>query len=164
MFIVGAGAGPADVVAEGKPFGINTAFTTCTTPLVHTVFAIVTWTEFVSPVIVTVAGSDKSTVRLFPSNSVGNSSLFVKSVDKAETPFMTWYFKTSPSVSGDIPSVTAAIAANASFVGANTVIEPGAERASTRLAVVKAATKDDKSGRLSAVSTMFIVGDGAGPA
>jgi len=93
MFIVGAAVGPADVVKdvveEGKPFGINTALTTCTTPFVHTTFAIVTWTEFVSPVIVTVPGTDKSTVRLFSANSVSNCSLGVNSVDKAETPPMT---------------------------------------------------------------------------
>jgi len=65
------------------------------------------------------------------------------------------------SSDGDHPLRTMATAAKASFVGAKTVIGPGPERASTRLAFVKLSTNVDNSGRDAAVSRM--VGVGVGP-
>jgi len=82
-------------------------------------------------------------------------------VDLAATPNTTWYFKASASSSGDNPLRTVTAAAKASFVGAKTVIGPGPERASTRLAFVKLSTSVDNSGRDAAVSRM--VGVGVGP-
>merc|ERR1711957_168482 len=117
-----------------------------TTPLVQSTSAIVTWTLLVSPAKVTVPATDKSTVRLWPSKTVGNNWSDVKSDAKARILPITWYIRTSRRALVVRPSTTLLMAANASFVGAKTVNGPEPSRVFTRSAVTNASTKDDRVG------------------
>merc|ERR1712127_1075192 len=134
----------------------------CTTPLVASLSAAVT----LALRLMYTCPSRDSTSNSEPSSVLNLFSGF-RSLLCTAAPATTWYSRMASSNlmffgSSNFSSSSLGILANASLDGANTVNGPLPSRAVTSLPAFKAVTSVERSLTLSASSTMFLVGPGAG--
>merc|ERR1719181_1205984 len=154
MFFVGA--------AALKWWGMSTPSMMCTTPLLESLSAEVTFewrlTYTLPEVVFSTSICEPSRVLKMLSR--------LRSLACTAPPATTWYSRMASSSlmffgSSNLWSSALGILANASLVGANTVNGPLASKAVTSLPAVRAVTSVERSLTLSASWTMFFVGAAA---
>jgi hypothetical protein len=135
------------VCPYGKRSGYRiTLLTTCTTPLVATMLALVTGEAVLAlPVIFTAAGNE--TVSVCPLLSVGAVPPAIKSLANTFVP-ITCAFTMVATAAASAALITASllngVAENAALVGANTVNLPAPDNAPARPALLTAASSNEK--------------------
>merc|ERR1711937_193251 len=157
FFLVGAGGG-----GLGFGAGINTVSMMCTTPLLASLSAAVTF-DF----LLMVTWPSLTTTSNIPPSRVLNLLSGLRSLLCTAAPATTWYSRIASNSlmffgSSNFLSSSAGILAKASLDGAKTVNGPLPSKAVTNLPALSAATSVDRSLSPSASSTMFFLAGAGG--